>query len=89
MMDSLRSGIVGWVEPTPGIVGFRYTQPNLHCTGVFAKFETQQWSIAVPSHSHCRPISEPIPNGFFSDLTGRWRPAATLNVEPRTQNPEP
>ena len=25
---------VGWVEPTPGFVGFRCTQPNLH----FAEF---------------------------------------------------
>ena len=30
-------GFVGWVEPTPGFVGFRYTQPNLHFAGVIAK----------------------------------------------------
>jgi len=34
--------IVGWVEPTPGFVGFRCTQPNLHCSGVIMKCETQQ-----------------------------------------------
>jgi hypothetical protein len=47
---------VGWVEPTPGFVGFRCTQPNLHFAGVIAKCETQQ-----------RPISEPTPKSFFSD----------------------
>ena len=31
---------VGWVEPTPGFVGFRCTQPNLHFAGVIAKCET-------------------------------------------------
>jgi hypothetical protein len=31
---------VGWVEPTPGFVGFRCTQPNLHVAGVIAKCET-------------------------------------------------
>ena len=45
---------VGWVEPTPGIVGFRCTQPNLHFTVVIANCETQQ-----------RPISEPSPKSFF------------------------
>jgi len=33
---------VGWVEPTPGFVGFRCTQPNLHFAGDIAKCETQQ-----------------------------------------------
>jgi hypothetical protein len=33
---------VGWVEPTPGLVGFRYTLPNLHFAGFVAKCETQQ-----------------------------------------------
>ena len=47
---------VGWVEPTPGFVGFRCTQPNLHFAGVIAKCETQQ-----------RPISEPCPKSFYSD----------------------
>ena len=47
---------VGWVEPTPGFVGFRCTQPNLHFDGVIAKCETQQ-----------RPISEPCPKSFYSD----------------------
>jgi hypothetical protein len=47
---------VGWVEPTPGFVGFRCTQPNLHFAGVIAKCETQQ-----------RPISEPSPKSFYSD----------------------
>ena len=50
---------VGWVELTPGFVGFRSTQPNLHVAGVFAKCETQQ-----------RPISEPSPKSFFFDQTG-------------------
>jgi hypothetical protein len=36
---------VGWVEPTPGFVGFRCTQPNLHFAGVIAKGETQQRPI--------------------------------------------
>ncbi|CAB1076034.1 hypothetical protein D1AOALGA4SA_3836 [Olavius algarvensis Delta 1 endosymbiont] len=40
---------VGWVEFTLFFVGFRCTQPNLHFTGVFAKFETQLWSISVPN----------------------------------------
>ena len=48
--------LVGWVEPTPGFVGFRCTQPNLHFAGVIAKCETQQ-----------RPISEPSPKSFYSD----------------------
>ena len=52
---------VGWVEPTPGFVGFRCTQPNLHFAGVIAKCETQQ-----------RPISEPSPKSFFFDQTGRF-----------------
>jgi len=55
--------IVGWVEPTPGIVGFRCTQPKLHFFGVIMKCEIQQ-----------RPISEPIHNSFFSDQNGRKRP---------------
>ena len=33
---------VGWVEPTPGFVGFRCTQPNLHFACVIANCETQQ-----------------------------------------------
>ena len=36
---------VGWVEPTPDFVGFRFTQPNLHIAGVIAKGETQQRPI--------------------------------------------
>jgi len=59
MLESLRSNIVGWVEPTPGIVGFRYTQPNLHFWGAITKCETQQ-----------KPISQPITKSFFSDQTG-------------------
>jgi len=47
---------VGWVEPTPGFVGFRCTQANLHFDGVIANCETQQ-----------RPISEPSPKSFFLD----------------------
>ena len=59
---------VGWVEPTPGFVGFRCTQPNLHFAGGIAKCETQQ-----------RPISELSPGSLFLDQTGRSRPAAALN----------
>jgi len=44
---------VGWVEPTPSLVGFRCTQPNLHFTVVIANCETQQ-----------RPISELSPKSF-------------------------
>jgi hypothetical protein len=47
---------VGWVEPTPGFVGFRCTQPNLHFAGAIAKCETQQL-----------PISEPSPKSFYFD----------------------
>ena len=68
---------VGWVEPTPGSVGFRCTQPNLHFAGVIAKCETQQ-----------RQISEPSPKSFFFDKTGRppkavilFRPAAVLTPD--------
>ena len=50
---------VGWVESTPGFVGFRCTQPNLHFADVIAKYETQQ-----------RPISKPSPKSFFFDQTG-------------------
>ena len=50
---------VGWVEPIPGLVGFRCTQPNLHFAGVIANCITQQ-----------RPISEPSPKSFFFDQTG-------------------
>ena len=38
---------VGWVEPTPGFVGFRCTQPNLHFAVVIAKCETQQLPISI------------------------------------------
>jgi hypothetical protein len=57
-VDSILGGFafVGWVAPAPGIVGFRYTQPNLHFAGVIAKCETQK-----------RPISEPNPKSFFFD----------------------
>jgi hypothetical protein len=58
---------VGWVEPNPGFVGFRCTQSNLHVTDINAKCETQQ-----------RPIPESSPKSFFSDQTGRSRPAAVL-----------
>jgi hypothetical protein len=34
--------LVGWVETTAGIVGFRCTQPNLHFAAVIANCETQQ-----------------------------------------------
>jgi hypothetical protein len=37
---------VGWVEPAPGFVGFRCTQPNLHFVGVIAKCETQHLPIS-------------------------------------------
>jgi hypothetical protein len=47
---------VGWVEPTPGFVGFRCTQPNLHFAGAIAKCETQQ-----------RPISETSPKLIYPD----------------------
>jgi hypothetical protein len=62
---------VGWVEPTPGFVGFRCTQPNLHFAGAIVKCETQQ-----------RSISEPSPKSFYFDQTGRffW-PAAALNTD--------
>ena len=50
---------VGWVEPTPGFVGFRCTQPNLHVAGAIAKYETQQW-----------PISKLSPRSFYSHQTG-------------------
>ena len=36
------SHFVGWVEPTPDFVGFRYTQPNLHFAVGILKFKTQQ-----------------------------------------------
>ena len=52
---------VGWVELTPGFVGFRCTQPNLHFAGVIANCETQQ-----------RPISEPSPKSFFFDQNSRF-----------------
>jgi len=48
---------VGWVEPTPGFVGFlRLRRTNLDFAGVIAKCETQQ-----------RPISEPSPKSFYFD----------------------
>jgi hypothetical protein len=56
---------VGWVEPIPGFVGFRCTQPNLHFAGVIGNCITQQ-----------RPISEPSPKSFFFDQTGFFGPAA-------------
>jgi len=48
--------IVGWVEPTPGYVGFRCILPKLHFSGVIMKGETQQ-----------QPISEPIHDSFLID----------------------
>jgi hypothetical protein len=47
---------VGWVEPSPGFVGFRCTQANLHFACSIAKCETQQ-----------QPISEPSPESFYFD----------------------
>ncbi|CAB1084767.1 hypothetical protein D1AOALGA4SA_12277 [Olavius algarvensis Delta 1 endosymbiont] len=39
---------VGWVKPISGyFVEFRFTQPNLHFTGIFTKCETQQWPIVM------------------------------------------
>ena len=32
---------VGWVEPTLGYVGFRFTLPNLHIVNSFVQSETQ------------------------------------------------
>ena len=59
---------VGWVEPTPGFVGFlRLRRTNLHFSGGIAKCETQHL-----------PISKLSPRSFFSDQTGRSRPKATL-----------
>jgi hypothetical protein len=52
---------VGWVSPTPGFVGFRCTQTNLHFTGAITKCETQQW-LAL---------------SFFLDQTGRSQLAGT------------
>ena len=49
---------VGWVEPTPGFVGFRCTQTNLHFAGVIAKCKTQQRpDIHLPAIT--RPASLP------------------------------
>ena len=53
---------VSWVEATPGFVGFRCTQANLHFAGVIANCETQQ-----------RPISEPSPI-FLSKIDGFLHP---------------
>jgi hypothetical protein len=47
---------VGWVEPTPGFVGFRCTQSNLHVTDIIAKCETQQRPISEPNHKVSFPI---------------------------------
>jgi len=52
---------VGWVEPSPGFVGFRCTQPNLHFAGVVVKRETQR-----------RPIWEPSPKSFYFDQNGHY-----------------
>jgi hypothetical protein len=67
VLSSVPLHFVGWVKPTPGFVGFRCTQSNLHVTGIIAKCETQQ-----------RPISEPSSKSFFSDQTGRSRTEAVL-----------
>ena len=40
-------GIVGWVEPTEGFVGFRCTQPNLRFASIIGKCETQQRLISA------------------------------------------
>ena len=34
--------VEGWVEPEPGFVGFRCTQPNLRFAGIIGTCETQQ-----------------------------------------------
>ena len=67
VLSSVPLHFVGWIKPTPGFVGFRCTQSNLHVTGIIAKCETQQ-----------RPISEPSSKSFFSDQTGRSRSEAAL-----------
>jgi hypothetical protein len=67
---------VGWVEFAPSFVGFRCTLPNIHFTGVNAKYETQQ-----------RPISKPSLKSFFFDQTGRLRPSAKpANLQQPTNN---
>ena len=50
---------VGWAVPTPGFVGFRCTQTNLHFAGAITKGETQQPSI-----------SEPSPKSFYFNQSG-------------------
>ena len=61
ILSSVPLYFVGWVEPAPGLVGFRCIQSNLHVNGIIAKCETQQ-----------RPILEPSPKSFSSDQTGRF-----------------
>jgi len=61
---------VGWVEPSPSLVGFLRLdstelvagrRTNLHFAGVIAKRETQHRLIAKPS-----------PKSFFFNQTGRF-----------------
>jgi hypothetical protein len=62
--------MVGWVEPTPGFVGFLHLRrTNLHLYGANMKCETQQW-----------PIPDPNPKSFLFDQTGRffWPDAALV-----------
>jgi hypothetical protein len=59
---------VGWVELTPGFIGFRCTQSNLHFAGAIAKCETQQ-----------QLILESNAKSLYLDYTGRFvRPAAAF-----------
>jgi len=71
--------LVGWVEPTPGFVGFRCTQTNLHFAEVFANCETQQ-----------RPISNRAPKISFSIKLAAFQASGGLETsifEPSTVEP--
>ena len=69
IIQSIGFILVGWVKPipAPNFVGFRCTQSNLLVAGAIEKCETQH-----------RPISEPSPNNFFFNQTGRTRIVAAL-----------
>ncbi|KGM43583.1 hypothetical protein JY97_06330 [Alkalispirochaeta odontotermitis] len=49
VLSSATFHFVGWVEPTSGNVGFRFTQPNLPVAGTIVQCETQQLLIFKPS----------------------------------------
>jgi hypothetical protein len=76
---------VGWVEPTPGFVGFRCTQPNLQFVGDILKCETQQRLILGPSPEVFSTIRQDAPRPKAGLIRLRRKPETFFAI----RNPQP